>query len=214
MQLDIPFYPNHPTPSHPGGIHCVEMSLKMILGYFMPSRTFTLEELEVITGKAPEKATWEMAMTIWFVNHGFEIIRLTDFDYGQFQSEGTRYIKRAYGEEAAEWQEKNSDIRKAQQEVAEYIKKVKIIQKKPSVEDIVSKMKDGYLIRVMVDSSVLNDGKSYEGHSVVVNGFDDNFISFHDPGLPPLKNRRVSYSLFQAAMDSFGGEIDCIKKLQ
>ena len=65
----------------------------------------------------------------------------------------------------------------------------------------------------MVNSMVLNDHEGYEGHSVVVLDVDDKNIWFHDPGLPAMENRKVSHELFQKAMDSFGGEMDAVKKV-
>lgn len=56
-----------------------------------------------------------------------------------------------------------------------------------------------------------NNKDGYIGHSVIVTGFDDESIWFHDPGMPPEKNRKVSQQIFQEAMTSFGDEIDAIK---
>ena len=211
MHLDVPFFPSWATPGHPGGIHCQEACIKMILGYYWPDKTFSAKQLEAITGYKPEKASWQMQSSIWYVDHGFELIEFSPFDFEQFRRDGMDYIRKTYGDDVAEWQIKNSDIDSVSGQLDDYIAKVKHMHKKPTLQDIITYMHDGYLIRASVNSGFLDDKDTYVGHSVVVTGFDDRFTWFHDPGLPAVKNRKVTHQKFQAAMDSFGHEMDAIK---
>jgi hypothetical protein len=212
MHLTIPFYPNLASPAYPEGAYCQEMSLKMLLGYFEPHNTYELADIEKITGRTSEKSAWEMPYTLWLVEHGYEVKRFSAFDYKTFQAKGLDYIRDAYGYETAKWQDANTDVPKAQSQVGPYLKKITLVPKKPTIENIKTTMRDGYLVKAAVNSSELNNLGEYVGHFVVVTGFDDTSIWFHDPGLPPLENRQASYELFQKAMDSFGGEMDAIKK--
>jgi hypothetical protein len=213
LHLDIPFYPNQATPQHPDGLYCQEMSLKMILGYFLPNKTFSTKQLEEITGMKPEKAAWEMPFSIWLIDHGFEVKHYAPFDYQAFKNEGMDYIRRTYGDDVADWQIENSDIETALELIDEYISKVKIIKSKPTLGNIMKQMEQGYLVRAQVDSGLLNGTGKYVGHSVVVTGYDNDSIWFHDPGLPATKNRKASRTDFQKAMAAFGYEIDAIKKV-
>ena len=113
MKLNIPFYSAFPTPGHPNGVHCVETSLKMILGYFEPEIDYTIEETEKITGKVPEKGSWSFDWSIWFVNHGYFVKHYTVFDFESFKKDGIDYIRQKYGNETADWQLANSDIEHA-----------------------------------------------------------------------------------------------------
>ncbi len=210
--LKIPFYPSVATPKHPEGVDCVEMSIRMILGYLMPEREFSTEELEKITGKVPEKGSWEMPFSIWFANNGLEVKHYSTFDYKSFKEMGIDYIRKEYGDEVAEWQLANSEIKLARSQVSEYLAKTKVIPRRPRISDIIKEMENGNVVRAMVDSGYLNDNSNYLGHSVVVIGYDDSSIWFHDPGLPALENRKVSHKKFQEAMNKFGGEMDAIKK--
>lgn len=185
----------------------------MILGYFEPGKSYTTKHLEEITGMRPDKAAWEMQFSIWFINNGFEVKHFSTFDYQAFKQDGMEYIRKTYGEEVANWQIANSDIDSALKLIDEYTKKVKIVHRKPTIKDIVEQMKSGYIVRVGVNSGFLNNTGRYVGHSVVVTGYDASSIWFHDPGLPPMKNRETDHQTFQKAMDSFGSEIDAIKKL-
>ncbi len=211
--LIIPFFQSLQTPEHPEGVDCLEMSLKMILGYLMPEKDFSEEELATITAKKPEKGSWEMPFSIWFANYGLEVKHYSTFDYKSFQQKGIEYIRDEYGDEVATWQLANTDVEAAKSQVAEYLEKIDIVQKKPTIDDIIKEMEDGFVIRALVDSGYLNDSDEYLGHSVVVVGYDDDSIWFHDPGLPAFENRKVSRKKFQEAMDKFGGEMDAIKKV-
>lgn len=210
MHLEVPFYSSWKT-ENTGGVHCIEMSLKMILGYFEPDKEYPLEALEKITNKKPEKASWEMAYSIWFYDHNYDFKRYSMFDYGAFKKDGIEYIRKQYGNEVAEWQLSNSDIEEAQSMTDEFLKKATIIPKKPTITDIIESMNNGYLVRAAVDSGYLNDSGVYVGHSVVVVGYDDQNILFHDPGPPGIESRRCSYEDFQIAMDKFGSEIEIFK---
>lgn len=185
----------------------------MILGFFEPNKKYSVEDLEMITGKQPEKATWEMLWSIWFVNHGYKVKHYTTFDYGAFQSKGVEYIRETYGDDAANWQAENSDLNEARGLVAEYLEKVEVINKHPTIADIRNALEDGHMVKVGVNQRMLNDEEGYIGHSVVVTNVNDEGIWFHDPGLPAYENKKMNLKQFQDAMDSFGGEIDVIKKM-
>jgi len=213
MRLNIPFYAAFPTPGHPEGVHCVETSLKMILGYFEPKKEYSIKELETITGKQPEKGSWSFQWSLWFSDHGYKIKHYTTFDFEAFRAEGIDYIRREYGDEVADWQAQNSDVELARTQAKDFVSKVEIVPKKPTIDDIRNEHKDSSVVKPMVNSRVLNDQAGYEGHSVVILDVDDKNIWFHDPGLPAQENRKVTHELFQKAMDSFGGEMDVIKKI-
>ena len=210
-RMNVPFYSAFPTPGHPEGVHCVETSLKMILGYFEPEKEYSIEVLEKITGKQPEKGSWSFQWSIWFVDHGYTVKHYTTFDFEAFITEGISYIRRAYGDETADWQAQNSDVELARSQTKEYLEKVEVVPKKPTINDIRKEHGVNSLVKPMVNSHVLNNKEGYEGHSVVVLGVDDRNIWFHDPGLPAQENRKLSHQLFQEAMDSFGGEMDVVK---
>jgi hypothetical protein len=185
----------------------------MILGFFEPNKKYSVEDMEKITGKQPEEATWGMQWSIWFINHGYDIKHYTTFDFAAFQAKGVEYIRETYGSEIAKWQTENSDINKAKELTAKFIKKVKVVKKRPTIMDIREAMTDKYLVKVAVNQKMLNGKVGYVGHSVVVTDVNDESVWIHDPGLPAFENKKVSLKLFQDAMDSFGGEMDAIKKV-
>lgn len=185
----------------------------MILGFFQPEKKYSLEEIEQITGKQPEKATWGMHWSIWFANHGYDVKHYTSFDYKAFQKLGVKYIEDAYGVEVAKWQADNSDLKEAQEQTSEFLERIDVIIRHPTITDIHEAMNNGYLVKASVNQKLLNGEDGYIGHSVVVTGIDNENVWFHDPGLPAFKNKKILMNKFQDAMDSFGGEIDIIKKV-
>jgi len=212
IRTDIPFYPSHATKASPEGEHCVVMSLKMMLGVLMPERKFALEELEQITHKAPEGGAFATHYLIWLADQGFEIKRWDMHDWKAFEREGVNYIRRTIGDGAADYAAKTADIPYEQSVVDEFLDKVKLVRQKPTVDIAEQALRDGWLLRAPVNSRILNKHEGYMGHSVVITGFDGDDVIFHDPGPPAIKSRRVSRTVFQRAMDSFGGELDAIRK--
>lgn len=211
IRTDIPFYPSFATKAFPEGEHCVVMSLKMILAVLMPERKFTLKELENIAHKSPEGGAFATHYLIWLADQGFEIKRWDTHDWKAFEQEGIEYIRRTIGDEAAEYTAKTADIPYEQSVVDEFLSKVTLIRQKPTMEIAEQAFREGWTLRAPVNSRILNRREGYMGHSVVIIGFEGDDVIFHDPGLPPEAARRESKSLFQKAMDSFGGELDAIR---
>jgi hypothetical protein len=211
MRSDIPFYASFPTPKWPEGEHCVQMSLKMILGVLMPGREFTIEELERITHKVPGAGSFATHHLIWLVEHGFDVQRWDTYDWPAFRDEGLEYIRRTLGEDAAKYAANSSDIPSEQAVIDQFLDKVPIIKRHPKIANVEKLFNEGWLVRTPINSCIINHKPGYIGHSVVITGFDADSVIFHDPDLPGTPNRRVSRELLQEAMDSFGGEIDAVR---
>jgi hypothetical protein len=212
IRTDIPFYPSFATENSPEGEHCVVMSLKMLLAVLMPGHDFSLHELEQITHKSPIGGAFATHYLIWLADQGYEVKRWDTYDWRGFEKDGVEYIRRAVGEEAAEYSRKTSDIPYEQSVINEFLRKVPIIKQRATVEIAEQAFGDGWLLRAPVNSRILNRKPGYLGHSVVVIGFEGDDVIFHDPGMPPVEARRESRELFQQAMDSFGGELDAVRR--
>lgn len=211
LRRDVPFYPSFATKAFPEGEHCVQMCLKMMLAVLMPEREFTLKELEEITHKSEVGGAFSMHFLIWLHDLGFEIKRWDPHDWQAFKREGVEYIRRRLGDEAANYAAETSDIAFEQASVDEFVEKIKANKNRPTVEDAERMLRDGWIVRAPVNSRVLNGKPGYMGHSVIIVGFEDDDVIFHDPGLPAKAYRHESRELFQRAMDSFGGELDAIR---
>lgn len=216
ISLAIPFVQNRPSKwadSDPKGNHCQEASLQSILSYFKPDSSYGFEQMCEITGRNSDKAVWAFGYSLWLTDNGFEVQRITTVDYKAFARQGIDYIRDTYGDEIADWQEQNTNFEKALQLADQYIDKVDIVTKSPQISDIESAMVDGWLAKVMIDSGVVEETGQYLGHSVVVTGVESDSVIYHENGMPPIPDRKVTQELFQVAIDAFGGEMDLIRPL-
>lgn len=194
MDHAVPFYANSPD-----NLHCVQSSYMMILRYFRPDKAYTFEELDALTGKDKHGGTWAAQGHIWLVSQGYDVEYWTLLDWRQFVSDGYEYLRRQFGEEIADWQVRYGDIPLEQRRADEALEKVTTKVREPKISDIVGFLDKGYLIKCTVNSSKLNGKAGYVGHVIVVKGYADGALIIHDPGLPPLENRKVAFDDFEAA---------------
>lgn len=194
MLKKIPFYSNTPDDTH-----CFQASLRMILKYFLPEREFTWKQLEKMTAKKPDLWTWQLAGILWMQENGFDVRNREVFDYHRFIHEGDEYLLREFGKEVGSAQIKNSDIKQERSLSKKFVQSVAIEKEVPAIADMQRLFQEGFLMIININSSVLNKKPGYTGHSVVITGFSESTITFHDPGLPPMPNRSVPTALFETA---------------
>lgn len=191
---NVPFYANTED-----DMHCYQAAIASVLKYFQPDKDYTFSQLDEMSAKKEGLWTWQSQMSINLINAGYEVISVDDFDMQGFVSEGGEYLRRKYGNDVAETQIKNSDIKQEQQLEAELLEIGNHTQRIPTIDDIRSMLQKGYLLICNVNSMALNDAEGYVGHFVVVFGVNGNQILFHDPGLPPTPNRAETIEKFTKA---------------
>lgn len=194
MDRDVPFCANGPD-----NLHCVQASYMMILKYFNPDEDYSFEELDALTGKDSQGGTWAAQGHIWLVSQGYEIEYWTLLDWQRFVGDGYEYLQQQFGTEIADWQVKYGDIPLEQRRAAKALQLVPTKAQEPRIADIISFLDRGYLIKCTVNSSKLNGKAGYVGHVIVVKGYTGDALIIHDPGLPPLENRKVMFAEFEAA---------------
>jgi hypothetical protein len=141
----------------------------------------------------------------------FKVIYIADFDFYKFATLGEKYLAKIWSKDVYETQKKFSDFKQEQKLSRLVIKnrKIKLIKKNPTIDDINSLYKKGYLLLVSINPYSLDRLKGYASHLVVITNLTSKMITFHDPGLPPRPNRRVFNKNFEKAMD---GTLTAIKK--
>lgn len=190
----VPFYSNTPD-----NTHCFQAVLKMVMKYFWPEEDYSWEELEKITAKVEGLWTWPQAGLLWLQKKGVEIKCIINFDYKKFIQEGEDYLFEYCGDEVAEAQIEHSDIEQEQRICKEFIKKIDVEKRVPTIDDIKNLLGEGYLIKCNVNSRKLKRKEGYAGHAILIKGFDDKHLFIHNPGLPPQENIPVQFSLFEEA---------------
>jgi len=195
MLKSVPFYSNTPDDTH-----CVQAAFRSILKYFLPDRDFSWAELEEMSAKVPDMSTWPAQMLLNLNKMGFEITLMEGFDANQFIKNGEAYLKKEFGQEAAEWQIANSDIKQERRLYQDLLDSdVTYENLVPELSDIKRYLDQDYLVKVTLNSKRLNHKSGYVGHSVVVYDIDEQKLVFHDPGLPAMESRVERLADFEAA---------------
>ncbi len=196
MTIDykVPFYSNTPD-----NTHCFQAALRMVLKYFLPQEEFSWEELENISGKKEGLWTWPTAAMMWMKNRGFDVQDIEMFDYDEFIKDGEKYLRKLYGEEAGNEQIAHSDLSQEIEYAKQFLQLDAVTKEIPTVETLRELLKKKYLLTCLINSQTLDHKKGYVGHFVIVKGFSESDFILHDPGLPPMENRKVSAKEFEKA---------------
>lgn len=194
MKLQVPFFPNTPDDTH-----CYQAVLQMIIGYFLPLETHTLQDLDSITGKMDEKWTWPTAGLLWLRSKGLRVRTIELFSNKSFVDFGEQYLREYYGEAVAREQIAHSAISIERERLRlagdELDQEVRI----PELRDIYAALDTNSLVMCTINACVLAGTEGYVGHFVLVVGYENESIIVHDPGLPGMAYREVSTDLFERA---------------
>ena len=197
MKKNIPFYKNLKSDKH-----CFQACLKMILKFCFPRKNYSFSFLDKISKHRRGKWTWQGASLLYLASIGFEVVNIENLNYKLFAKEGEKYLRHIWDQLTFNIQKRFSDLN-SEQKIAKLLvasSSVKLLNKQASVKDVRHYFKRGYLVMVSVNPFALLRRAGYASHSVLVKDINTQYITFHDPGLPPLKNRKISLRLFEKAM--------------
>lgn len=202
----VPFISNTPDDTH-----CLQAAYMSIAKYFDPEFSIEMDEWSEITGYEEGLGTWGNAGLVWFKENGYDVRHYELFDYEEFIKRPKEYMIEVHGKEAGTWGYEHTNV-PAETERMRRLVAAEIPEKREAtLEDIKSFIDEGYLIRVTVNYKVFNSEEGYVGHAIVVTSYNDTYIQFHDPGLPAVANRQVTYEEFEAAWSDQERELDAIR---
>ncbi len=195
--LSIPFYKNLKDNSH-----CFQSCLKMLLKYYFPKKQYSFSYLDKKTSHKKNKWTWNSAPLLFLEKLGFTTINIENFDYKQFAQFGDEYLKMLFTEEIFKEQKKYSDLKKERLLAKKLIKnkKINLQRRYAQFNELAKLFKKKYLLLVPINAMVLDKKNGYSSHIVLITDINKKQIIFHDPGLPPYKNRIVTTQSFKKAM--------------
>lgn len=201
----------------PDDMQCLPVSFMMIIRAFDPSFALSIDEWSRIAGYEKGKGTWANASLVWLKGHGYDVKHITGFDYAAFVKGPEEYLLEVAGPEVGRWQIEHTNIPLEVERVQKLLDEQTIIEKRvPTRQDIRDYIDAGYLIRAYVNMGRLNGTHDYVGHAVVLFDYSDDGVYMHDPGLPPVENRFVAWSDFEAAWadpTDNAKELDAVKKI-
>jgi len=197
----VPFVENPDT-------RCVPATMGMILGYFMPEKHFTMAELEKFCGYQKGRGTWIALFLLNLADMGFQVHCIEDFDHQQFVNDPKKYLRSLLDDEAYEWQIAHSDLNQEAARIKQYLARGLPLEKRVGTnEDIKHFLDNGWLVKLAINTRILSGKSGYDGHSILVIGYDDNEVIIHNPdgdsGNKP--NQHVLWELFHKAWEDFGG---------
>lgn len=202
VQYDVPFIENPNT-------RCVVATIGMVLAYFMPERRFTMAQLEKLCGYREGFGSWPVEHMLRLHDMGFELRWIEQFDHAAFANNPKAYLQSILKDpEALEWQLTHSDLPKEAARMRTYMDKRLPLENRPgTIKDITQMLDDGWLVRLEVNSKSLVGQSGYEGHSVLVIGYDKEGAIIHNPdgaaGNRPAQH--VAWPLLKRAWREFGG---------
>lgn len=198
--INIPFYANQKDDRH-----CFQSCLKMILKYYFPQNNYSFNYLDKVTAHKKYKWTWDTAGMLFLSEMKLGVILIDIFDYNKFAKIGEKYLMAIWPKEIFIAQKQFSDFRQEQKlakKIIKYIndKKIKYLRRYVTFNDLLVLSQKGYLIIVTINPLVVLKKRGYGSHSVLITNVDKKNITFHDPGLPPFKNKKVPKRLFMKAL--------------
>lgn len=125
--------------------------------------------------------------------------------------EGEKFYRKRYGKDADKIL-KFVDVPIVTKSIEKLLNYDIFEKKKISISEIEQYIKENSVPLVLIDNNKIIRKKGfYQGHAVVITGFDDKYIYYHDSGPHnPTPNKKVKKKLFVEAMDANGTDNDCI----
>jgi len=182
-----------------------------IAKYFDPSFDYPMKNWSRLTGYEEGLGTWANAGLIWFSEHGYDVKHYETFDFKEFIKSPREYMIQIHGQEAGNWGYEHTNVPKEIERMIALLDANIVESREPVIEDIKNGLNEGYLPRVTINAYALDNETGYEGHAVVITGYDDDFIILHDPGLPALADRKIAIDVFLKAWSDQDKELDLIR---
>ncbi|MBI1973607.1 hypothetical protein HYS54_02235 [Candidatus Micrarchaeota archaeon] len=208
MILKIPFYPDAGD-----GKQCAQVCMQMVLKHFL-DKEFSVGELVQLTNRAEGLWTWPPQIVVALHDLGLKVTNYTDTTKAKFEefvNNGEAYIRRHFKDadkilsyadvSAIAWAEKRM------------LELGLFETKKLALDDLKANLAQGHISIVLMDWNKIigKEDTQYQGHLVVVTGFDDSSIYFHHTGpINPKQNMRVPAEVFERAWSAPGAENDAI----
>lgn len=204
MITDLPFYKNDGD-----GNQCLQVCGKIVIKHFL-DRDCSLDELDELTGRKAGLWTYTPQIVSILDDVGLKTKFYSKENLEPFL-EGEAFYRRHFGKDADEIL-KHTDIPEVSRAIGKLLDYDGFENRKISIGEIEGHVGDGHVVLVLIDNNKISgEGNFYRGHAVVVTGFDDENIYYHDSGPRNAEaNKKVRKEVFVEAMDANGTDNDCV----
>lgn len=185
--LKVKFFPNSKS-----GLYCGQACMQMILNYYYPEKSFSKKKLnEFLKIRSKKMYSFPEMQVAVLSKLGVDSKYYTTADDDRYYKKGKEYLLNIYPKNVAEKIWKMSNFKLAKPFFKKVQKERRYIHKELSFKEIENFFKKKYLISPVINLKTFENKKGYAGHSILITDIDKEFITFHDPGLPPVKNSKI-----------------------
>lgn len=178
MRLDIPFVPSR-------GYECGQACASMMIKYFYPGFLPNFDEINKIIHHQPGKNTFPAQNVILLDHYGIKA-KVFSSDSFSTTNEDPNIFHKWFGDEYAQ-QIKYVDIPSFNWMHKKARKLGLCENRQTSLANILELVKEKSLVSIVVDWHRLkNKHGSFQGHFVVISGFDSEDVFIHDPNEGPF----------------------------
>ena len=181
-------------------MHCVNAVFRMVHQYYF-NKDISWEDLDILTKAIPGKATWTFIGEMEFSKLGLKVTNIEPVDYNELYKTGLKYLDENFSKETADYYREKSNLMSVIKYIPEYLEIVKHESRRATVEEIKKLVQEGALVGVELNSRILNKRDGFSLHYILIYDFDESGFILHDPGLPPIEARHVTYAEFNEAFN-------------
>lgn len=206
-------------PNSEDGLECLPACLAMSVEALGRHR-LSLVEAGAIAGYKPGIETWPYRMIAWLSSNGYEVVHIDAIDPVKFATDPLAVLQdEGFDQETIEYFTKITDFGNESQAINEAVENgARFIKTLPSSSDLVDYLERKWIPILTLDAGVLTDQdlSGYQGHMVVVSGYDkaQGSVLVQDPGPPATWDLVVPIERVMRALrtptDS-SGTITCVR---
>ena len=193
MRLEIPFIRSETDKD------CGQLALKMALNYF--GESFCMEEISKLTKTLPSGLTWTFGISVAAntLGYGGEVFSSSNFSH----EEEIGYYDTNSGNEGLDVLH---ELRREGKRL-----EIPLNEKDLSLDELKDLISENSLVIVLLNWNAVKGIDGYQGHFVLLTGYDNDFFYFHNPGFDRQgSDVKLSNELFKEAWESKGTDKDLI----
>lgn len=204
MILDVPFYENTGD-----GNQCMQVAMKSVLKHFL-GKDYSLKALDKLTGRKKGYWTWTSQIAAVLYDLGLDLKFYSKTDLKPFLK-GEAFIRKRFGKDAYKIL-KFTDLPAVTKSIKKSKKYGIFKKRKLSFEEVEFGIEQGYVPLMLIDwNKIAGRRDLYQGHFVVVTGFDEKHVYYHESGPKnPQQHRKVSKATFVKAWNANGTDNDAV----
>lgn len=204
MKLSVPFYENKGD-----GNQCMQVTMKSVLKHFL-DKNFSLDELDELTGRKNGLWTWTSQVVTVLYDLGLNVEYYSKSGLEPFL-EGEPFIRKHFGKDSEKILQ-FTDLPVVLESINKLLTYEIFEKRKLSFDEIESHIEQGHVPLMLIDhSKIVGKEDLYQGHFIVVTGFNDQNVFYHESGPKnPEEHKKVSKSIFIEAWNANGTDNDVV----